>query len=198
MNAAVPIFTLAGTAMAADYRSDLHNGEINLIRCVSENIQLLAGFRYLELDERMNFALINAGIPLDYRVTARNRLAGAQVGSIVQLWQPCCHFSLVGIGKAGIYGNDAGQNGNVDTVVANIQVTDRDSQTSFVGELNLLGKWCLNDHISLRGGYNLLWLTDLALASDQLAVSDFAAATGGTATADLFYHGASAGLEIAW
>ena len=56
----------------------------------------------------------------------------------------------------------------------------------------------LTDHLALRGGYRLLWLDGVALASDQLAVSDFANGSGFNDSGNVFYHGAFAGFELAY
>ena len=61
--------------------------------------------------------------------------------------------------------------------------------------------WRINDRCGLRVGYNLLWLTGVALAPDQF---DFSASTGPEAgagvqrTGSLFLNGASAGVEARW
>ncbi len=198
INAAQPIFTLAGDAITADYQSGLHNAEIGIVRDITENFSLLTGFRYLELDEKALESLVNPGIPFDYHVSTRNRMSGFQMGSKLNLWDQGGYFSIGAIGKAGIYGNSAAQSSRIDTGVVTLTSNGRGTSTAFVGELGVVGKLCLTERLSLRGGYNTLWLTDLALASDQLAVSNFTDETGFDSGSGLFYHGAIAGLEFNW
>jgi hypothetical protein len=107
-------------------------------------------------------------------------------------------------GKAGIFGNDVGQrqfvvefdSNDIPLVLAG--PTHRDgSRVSFVGELGLSLTYKVSDRLSLRGGYNVMWIEGIALAADQLDF-DVLAGTWGTALRDsggVFLHGASVGLE---
>ncbi|NND98529.1 MAG: hypothetical protein HKN47_14510 [Pirellulaceae bacterium] len=195
INAAVAVFADAGDAIAARYTSELKNGELNLSFCHSDSIDLLVGFRYLELSERANASLINASVPFDYYSVTDNRLYGAQIGAKACLWNDRL-VSLNLVGKAGIYGNDASHDSLITSGTATLTANGDGSPTSFIGEIGLRGGLCLTDTITLRGGYNLLWLDGVAVASDQLSSSDYFAGTGFDGSGDLFYHGASVGLEL--
>ncbi|MEO8271436.1 MAG: hypothetical protein ABI557_17065, partial [Aureliella sp.] len=72
------------------------------------------------------------------------------------------------------------------------------SRTAFVAEIGTNGAYCLTDHLSLRGGYRLLWVDGVALVSDQLASSNFYTGNGFNGSGNVFYHGATAGLEYAF
>jgi hypothetical protein len=74
----------------------------------------------------------------------------------------------------------------------------RTTATALIGELGVMGACYLTEHLALRGGYRLLWIDGAALATDQLAVSNFLTHTGIDAAGDAFYHGPSAGLEYVW
>ena len=67
--------------------------------------------------------------------------------------------------------------------------------TAFVGEVGLTANYCFTDRLSRRGGYRLLWVDSVALATDQVAVSDFIFGHGIRASGDAFYHGALVGLQ---
>jgi hypothetical protein len=59
----------------------------------------------------------------------------------------------------------------------------------------------VTERLSLRGGYQLLWIDEIALATEQASVNsaDFTTAiTALDSSASLFYHGANAGMEYAW
>lgn len=197
INSAIPLFTLAGDSFAADYQSALHNAELSLLRGATENISLLGGFRYLELDERLGASSINSQIPLTFVTGTRNRLYGFQLGGKLHLWEGNC-VSLAAIGKGGLYANRTAQNGSFATGAATLGSSGRDTTTAFVGELGFLGNYRLTDRISVHGGYNLLWLTDVAVASNQLASSNFFNGTGLSNNENLFYNGATTGLEYSW
>ena len=64
-----------------------------------------------------------------------------------------------------------------------------------MGEIGIAGDYRLTDRWSVRGGYRLIWIDRVALATDQLAASDFVFARGIDPTGDVFYHGAFVGLH---
>lgn len=196
VNASVPIFTFSGDAITASYTSELQNAEINGRQRITDWLHLLAGFRYLELDERGAVSLVNAAVPFDYNITTQNRLYGFQLGGEADLWNDGGRMSLGAIGKAGVFGNNAEQDSSFTTGLVTLPTAGRGSRTSFVGEVGVTGTYQLTDSFSLRGGYRTLWVSGVALASEQLAESDFASGTGFTDSGDVFYHGAFAGLEF--
>jgi hypothetical protein len=70
---------------------------------------------------------------------------------------------------------------------------------AFVGELDITAVYRVSRHVSLRAGYEALWLTSVALAPEQIDVTDFgrgvaAVNTGG----DVLCHGVLGGVEITW
>ena len=198
VNAAVPVFTFSGDAISAAYASQLHNAEINGLRQFNDRLSLLAGFRYTELDEHAAANLVNSAVPFDYDSTTRNRLFGFQLGGQATLWNQCGPFTLDAVGKAGIFNNSAAQDSAFSTGLVTLPATGRDDRTAFIGEVGVTGTCQLTDHLALRGGYRLLWIDGVALASDQLSVSDFANNAGFNGSGDAFYHGAFAGLEYVW
>ena len=68
---------------------------------------------------------------------------------------------------------------------------------SFVGEVGLIGNVSLNRCWSLRAGYEVMWITNVALAPDQAATVQFGVPpTGGMYDkATAFYYGATASIE---
>jgi hypothetical protein len=112
--------------------------------------------------------------------------------------------SVEGLFKAGIYGDHA-------TNRAHIALADTafsaDSYASaggvaFAGEMSITGAYRFTEHLSLRAGYQLLWLEGVAQASDQVAASNPYPATGPSAATVAFqgsphYDGAFLGLELA-
>lgn len=197
INTAVPIFTLAGSSIDANYTSSLHNFEVNVRQQIDDRWTLLAGFRYAELDEGLSATLVGAAVPFNYDTTTRNRMYGFQVGGEGRLWHHH-NFSLDAIGKAGVFGNAAAQDSVVRTGVVTLPVNGSSAHTAFIGEVGAIGAFQLTEHLALRGGYRLLWIDGVALASDQVTVSDFASGTGFSSSGSVFYHGAFAGIELAY
>ena len=181
--------------MVANYQSELHSVEANVGQQVRDWLGLSVGFRYVELDERGSIALTGAAIPFTYAARTTNRLYGAQMGGHALLW---CQdrFTLEMTGKAGIYGNHSDHGGLTATNVATLTAVGSDNRAAFVGELGFTGKACISECLSVRGGYRLLWLDGVAVATDQLAASDFNTGIGYDGGGDVFYHGAFVGLEL--
>jgi hypothetical protein len=194
-NAAVPVFAESGDAMTAVYTSKLQNAEVNFRHLYSDFVEVLAGFRYVELKEQGSGALVNADVPFNYIAATGNRLYGAQVGADALLWNSDL-FRLDITGKAGIFGNGAVHNALVSTGAAALPAGGSKDQTSFVGEFGVTGATYLTENVALRGGYRLLWIDSVALASDQLAVTDFFTGRGIDPSGDVLYQGAFAGLEL--
>ena len=71
-------------------------------------------------------------------------------------------------------------------------------QVSFVGEIGLTGVYQWTDHIAFRGGYQVLWVEGIAVASDQLTAVDVLSASGINTDGGIFYHGALASIDFTW
>ncbi|HUT87957.1 MAG TPA: hypothetical protein VMY37_00530 [Thermoguttaceae bacterium] len=200
-----PIGNTAFSALVgAAYESHFDSLELNLRRPIGcGGLTLLAGFRFAELDERgMTILRVTDPGALENLATSQigaiNDLYGFQLGADGCLWQWCC-LSLDGKLRAGVYSNRAVNS------VTHVQTgapeawgsRARDNQAAFLGELGLTGTCQLTDGVALRAGYQLTWLEGVAVASDQVAVSD---PVFGTATVDtdggVLYHGAVISLEF--
>lgn len=197
INTAVPIFVTAGNSLLAHNSSQLHSFELNLSEPISERINLLAGLRYLELDEFGSLGLAGAGIPADLTTNISNRLYGVQAGGDMSLWKTD-GFSLDALGKAGIYGNHASQSGIITSGLGTLLSTDSDTVASFVGELDLSGTFFLTENLSLRCGYRMLAIDNVVTASEQIGATDFFGGTGIDDDASVFYHGAHVGLMLTY
>lgn len=194
--------TAYGNVFALDtpslgYSSRLYNIEVNLRWKAIERMPLLVGFRTLGLDE--TFQITTPGAPPTSlaRTTTNNALYGMQIGTDAVLWDRCGRFRLESPLKAGIYGNRAHQ--RTIFAAAGTQIDRRtDGVPSFVGEIGLIGSFQLNKCWSVRAGYEVMWITNVALAPDQASTIQFATSTP---TGHLYdqgivcYYGATASLE---
>jgi hypothetical protein len=127
-------------------------------------------------------------------------LYGAQTGVDAVLFDGG-RFQILSAAKAGIYGNTARNAARLSIDGDGIySFGTRGSAVSFVGDVNFTGAFQLNNVWSIRGGYQLLWLTGLALSSKQFPhvshhfIPDAQVVTDGS----LFLHGALVGLEAVW
>ena len=192
--------------MSITYRTHVNNVEANCVNylCGSRQcggVAMLAGFRYVNLDETFNINSIDAdGTQSDYGIDADNHLFGGQLG--LRLTHRSCRWGFDATGKVGLFGNAVrqrqfvGDDGNT-TVLRN--TSSRTGVASFVGDINASVAYYLTDVWAIRAGYNVLWMEGLALAPNQLdfsysADSGTAVSTGG----GVFLHGANVGLEARW
>lgn len=185
------------------YKTGLLSVEINARRNVTSNFTLLAGFRYLALDEdlRTRFDLpFDIFPPIDAHIDTANRLYGGQVGATGLLWA-AGPVQIQSALKAGVFGNSA-RNG-ARLVVPGDSISffgTHGSQVAFVGDLNFTGVLQLTDHWSLRGGYQLLWVSGVALSTDQypFVSHHFIPDAQVVTTGDVFFHGALASVQATW
>lgn len=191
INTATGDFVNATGTVNASYHSELCSFEANARLPHSERVTWLAGFRYLELDERFH-ADIPSDVTLD--VATRNRLYGAQFGAEAQLWQLGC-WSFEGTGRLGLFGNAATHDGVFDTGQSPETRRASDGAVAFLIEAGLAAVYPITPRLSVRGAYNVLWLGNVAVATDQVSASNFVGDTGIDPHGDAFYHGAFVGIE---
>jgi hypothetical protein len=196
----MPNITVAAGAnvpMQFDYASRLQNAELNLRSSWSDVVTVLAGVRWLEMEERMTGATIPVGgAPLYFGATNTvNHLYGAQIGTDIALWNRCGPFRIDALLKAGIYDNCATQ--NTYSPQAKMGAKGAVDRAAFIGEVGLIASYQINCNIALRAGYQLMWVDGLALASDQFVRTDITANSAPVDTGgNLLYHGAVAGVEV--
>jgi hypothetical protein len=185
----------------ADYLSRLNSTEINWRHQRSDRVTWLTGFRIIELHEELSYD-VDFIVPNLTGVSwnTDNHLYGAQVGADLQMWRLGGPLSVNGLFKAGIYGNDADNDFEFDVLgTPIIQGRDDANPVAFVGEIGVTSAYQLTRHFAIRGGYQLLWISEVALASDQaqLALNTLNPNTI-NASGDVFYHGALVGGEFTW
>jgi len=199
LNLHTPLF-LSETPTEFNYRTSLQSVEANFRQNYSPRFTLLAGFRYLSLRDDLGAKFDAIGIPpVDVHMIGINRLYGAQVGADMILvdggrWQ------IQSAAKAGLYGNGAQSLGRYSVEQnADISYSVSRSLLSFVGDINFTGVYAISEHWAVRGGYQLLWLSGVALGSDQYSTNSVVyAADASVADGDVFYHGALVSLQASW
>ena len=135
--------------LSQSYGSSLQSVELNARRNVGANFAVLAGFRYISLQEdlRTRFDLPLDLFPaINFDVDAINRLYGGQIGVDGTLWS-AGRFQLLSTAKAGVYGNTANNAARM-SVFGDGDFSYGTSATtvSFVGDLNFSGVMQLTDH----------------------------------------------------
>lgn len=187
-----------GTNFSGKYLSMLDSTEINLRRPVNDWLSLLGGFRWIELKDEMFYKLNGNVATGDYEYN--NRLYGGQLGASLNFARPQRRLIANAQIKAGVYGNVA--DGGIFEYQGNNFIgsfVDSDTTTAFVGEIDLTLGYRLTNHLVLRGGYQLLWLDRVALAGDAGSRSLLnPSLLRDIDYNDLFYQGATTGIDVMW
>jgi hypothetical protein len=67
-----------------------------------------------------------------------------------------------------------------------------------MGDIAFLGRYRLNNNVSLNSGYQLLWFDGVALASEQIFATNAVTGSGIDTDGFVFYHGALISMDIIW
>lgn len=187
--------------------------------------ETLLGFRYFRFDESLNYrgsgiapnALPGGDISrVDWLNETTNELFGIQIGQRSEFGLFGRFRGIVGA-KAGIFNNQhsnsqrvsfrgAGGAEELAQVVSGpdagrgFSVTGDDDQVAMMGELDLGVAYQLTRNSRIRVGYQAVYVTDVALAGDQIEQNFFDIASVGQpqTEGDLFLHGGYFGMEFAF
>jgi hypothetical protein len=167
------------------------------------HVDWIGGFRWANLQDAAVLSIPPGSSPQSstYSVDATSNLFAAQVGTRGRMAFE--QWAVEGWMKIGIAGTTLSQS---QTMYDALSTTPfRQPQASdtvgmgMVADMNLSAIYRFNDVWGLRIGYNLMWLTGVALAPDQF---DFTPSqTGGTnlnGSGSVFLSGANLGLEARW
>jgi hypothetical protein len=193
---AVPV-----TAAQFQYTSRLYSGEINLRYAMNDWLTSLAGLRWVEFEDRYaaSGAVPLSSVPFSDLVRGHNHLYGSQIGFDARLLGRENLFRIDLLTKAGMYFNAAAQNNDFVDSSTGFSASASNTHFAFLGEVGVTGSLQVSKHVALRGGYQVLCLTDVALAPNQIRTTDFGSGQASVDTSGtLFCHGANAGLEVVW
>lgn len=193
--------TFDPTAVEMTGASSLQSFELNLRRNLAPRLTLLAGLRYLAFRDAMGLVagdptLTNYGSVMFGTI---NNMYGLQIGADGILWTNGRRLRVESAIKAGVYANAistslAGESTDPSDEPFNFR-SGRD-RTSFVGDLTLTGVYQWNRAWSVRAGYQLLWLSGVAVGTMQF--HNFEAGLTPNNSGTVLFHGALIGLERAW
>jgi hypothetical protein len=166
--------------------------------------EYLIGLRFLNLFDKFDWTAediaANGGNPAGdgrYLIHTDNDLFGFQMGT--GLSYQAARWSLGTNIKGGVFVNDALGQTQLDFTADDARDADlrlQEKALSFVGEFRLQGRYHILPNCSLRAGYEMMYITSVALAPYQATfITDFSYLN---TTGDPFYHGASFGFEGFW
>lgn len=164
----------------------------------------LVGIRWAGLDEMatLDVTCCEGESPSSYRVTTSSQLIGPQVG--YRRRSEWGGWAFEGWAKVALVGAILSQEqgelvGPFDGVEVRGPRSGTAGDVGMIGDLTFSLARRLNDTWGLRAGYNLIWLTGVALAANQwdFTTTD-SSGTGLVGDSTLFLHGASLGIEARW
>jgi hypothetical protein len=192
-----------GTArLDSHYDSAIRGGEVNGTWDPMRGVTVLAGARYIELNEHLDMvgSTIATGTVFETDLwSAKNRMWGGQIGARVDFLKafgnPAGPWIFEGNIRGGVFNN------NIDSFVSRTGITlfgGTFDQTAYAVQGGLSGGYRLSEHVSLLVGYDALWLNGVALAPSQVQVTPRfnLPGTQGLATESLLYHGAKVTFRV--
>ena len=217
-------------SMTWNYSTELYSAEINAQKKVSNRITVLVGFRWLQLHENLQGTIpppdiyaptwkygnptLSGAVPLSpfplapsyppfWNTSTTNNLYGLQIGADGKLFERG-RFSIDGLIKVGGYWNHVTDSTGVsiEKVVYNANAST--DHPAFVSEAGLQCKYQITSRITLKIGYEVLWLEGVALAPGQIQDTHTtyapigATALGVNSNSHVLFHGGTAGLEISF
>jgi hypothetical protein len=142
-------------------------------------------------------------LPPFWNTSTRNNLYGFQIGADGKLFERG-RFSIDGLIKAGGYCNHASESTGVSIAKVVYNSGASTDHAAFIGEAGLQCKYQIIKGITLKLGYEALWLDGVALAPGQIqeTYNTFApvsvTALGVNSDSSVLFHGATAGLEFSF
>lgn len=195
-------------AAQGSFSSALQSFELNRRFPTEGRWQWLTGFRWVQWSEEIGISSRYARGQFTDTYSSRtfNDLYGWQVGADSILWGLGGPLRIEGLGKAGLYYNQAAQT-SMTTVGAtlppsSLAVATDVARAAFVGELGVTAAYDITTWLSVRAGYTIFWLGGLATAPNQLDAQVLCpgqAIRGATDTGgSVFVQGLTLGLEGRW
>ncbi len=187
-----------GTLFSSQYDTTLRNAEVNWRYQVFEQFAVLAGLRAIDVKDRLKIVLNNNVATGLY--TYSNSLRGAQVGVEWMIFHPSSPFQINILGKIGRYSLDTF--GGIDEFQGNNFIggfTGSLSDTVLASELGVSVGYRLGNNVTLRAGYQALWINDIGIASTAASVSLLnPSLLRQVQRDDLFLQGITFGMNITW
>lgn len=199
LNLATPLSLTGSRSVRSLYSSQLQNLEINFVRAVGRSasgLQMTTGFRYLNLNERLSSILSGGGANDFLQSRTSNHLYGFQIGLAAPV--VATRNSLIeSYARFGIFGAETNARTTVGALGGgSLAMTGRGDNTAIMGEWGVRAEVSLTDRTRLYGGYQMLLLDGVALASKQIPLSQPGLSNIDVANSSVFFHGASFGLEF--
>jgi len=162
---------------------------------------MLAGLRYLQLDEALDLDLVAGGSGITYFTRARNTAGGAQIGVRVDL------SSLTG-GlpegfSVGLETRAAALFNRIDATggllpVPTLGSSGSSDEFAYLLQAGLEASYEISPGISLALGYQMMWINGIGTVTEQFGRTNVVTGVIDVTTGDVLYHGGLIELKIAF
>jgi hypothetical protein len=162
-----------------------------------------AGVRYVSINETLLWLAQSVGAEAgtgSYLVTTHNNMVGPQIGGDLFYERTDWRLGIRTRAAAVVNWNSQRStvrilNNNGVPLVPNRDESVDTHDAAFVGEIGFVGSYHFRPNFALRASYDLMWVTNLALAQNQLTFNPALPAEISNSHS-LFYQGLSLGFEI--
>jgi hypothetical protein len=214
-------------AMTWSASTNLYSAEVNGHYDLSHRVTVLAGFRWFQLNDTLQGTLTPSdrtapewkttcpfcdlfqvtpdgpigSLPPFWNTGTTNNLYGVQLGVDGKILE-FDRFSLGGRITVGLFDNNAQQSTGVSIQKIVYPTSAAANGAAFVSEASLQVKYRVMDGLSLKAGYEVLWLVGVALAPEQIQQTYSAPsnvhALGINHGSNVLFQGATFGLEYSF
>ena len=183
--------------VSAGFSSTLTNMEGNLTWQAHRYFALLAGVRYISLDDDLGMHF-DTGLNLaDIKTVSRNTLWGGQLGARGQ-FPMLTPDLLVGATVKAAYLHNSAQN-KLNLIQKNgpsFSAGDHDGGNAWAFELGIDLRYNIFSMVTVLAGYQGLWIGRIAHATDQLNRFNLITAGGDVRARSVWFHGPRAAIVI--
>ena len=189
-----------GTVFNSEYETTLMSWEVNWRHHFNDRLSVLAGFRSLGVEDTMK-TVLNANVVTGL-YEADNDMLGAQVGAQFSLFDQSTPFQLDVSGKVGVFSNKS--EAGIREFQGNNFIGEFQSgsvrETNYAAEVGVAAGYNVFGNVSLTAGYQLLWVDDLALASNAASGSLLNPSLLRTNVYrdEVLFHGFNVGLKMSF
>ncbi len=196
----------ATQGLAWSATTNLYSAEANGRLELSSRVTMLAGFRWLQLNDNLLGTLKPVKIiPPFWNTSVANNLYGVQTGVDAKILE-LGRFSLDGLIKLGVFDDAAVQSTGVSLHKVVFPSKASADSAAFVSEADVQLKYQLSKGLALKAGYEALWLDGVALAPGQLKetiatelpLPSNVRTLGINCGSSVFFQGVTAGFEYSF
>ena len=185
------------TTLTEESETFFHSIEYNRVRWGWDVVKVLAGIRYIYLEDNYNAqtqALGGQTAALD--VEAYNNLIGPQIGGEL-FYDVGYRWSLSGFAKvAWLLNTSRAELSVVNNGFESLDIGDTDTSGAFLLDLGITGHYQLSSRARFRLGYNLLFIDGVSTSEDAIPLTFSPLLDPSTGDDEVFFHGLSLGLEF--